>query len=580
MAKRLRGEAVLDLLGLNNSSEQSSSDSEFVETEGESDDSDNDESGGSPGESSDDDEPEQGEQRAWTRMTAAQNNFNIFPFTVANPGFQLLGANIPVDELAFFQLFFTDNLFAEITAQTNEFAQRKLAYRPLQKYSIWRTWIDVSVPEMKAYVGVVLNMAMNDKPQIFDYFSKSFTKHMPFFCEVFTRTRFLQIHWMLHLSPVTVGRQTRASKVQNVSEYIQSKCQELFVPHRDIAIDESTIGFKGRVAFKMYNPLKPTKWGLRVFVLADSITGFISVFEPYFGKETTDSLVRPELPFATRIVVHLLDKLLSKSNGTGYHLFTDRYYTSPQLAHEALEMNIHTTGTVQKNRKNLPVELKKKQKMKLHEVIAYERDNELMALTWQDKRPVIMLSTYHDASVQPIKRRTRAGEETIQKPSVIVDYTAKMGAVDHADQMCGSYNFARKSFKWWRKMYFWLLEVAVTNSFVLFNLARDQRGEPPVSHLAYREKLVMLLVGNIRSESVKRGRPSTMDSAERLNGKPHFVGQLPAHGACKDCAVCSKRKEPGGRKKTVYFCKTCARHPGLHPVDCFERYHTLQNYHV
>jgi len=58
---------------------------------------------------------------------------------------------------------------------------------------------------------------------------------------------------------------TRWSKVENVNEYIDIKCKDLYVPGRNVAINESTVGFKGRIKFKCYNLKKPTKWGLRIF---------------------------------------------------------------------------------------------------------------------------------------------------------------------------------------------------------------------------------------------------------------------------------------------------------------------------
>ena len=36
---------------------------------------------------------------------------------------------------------------------------------------------------------------------------------------------------------------------------------------REISIDESMIGFKGRLYFIQYMPKKPTKWGMKAFVL-------------------------------------------------------------------------------------------------------------------------------------------------------------------------------------------------------------------------------------------------------------------------------------------------------------------------
>jgi hypothetical protein len=35
--------------------------------------------------------------------------------------------------------------------------------------------------------------------------------------------------------------------VKNVSEYIDNKCKELYVPRRNVAIDESTVGLKGAI---------------------------------------------------------------------------------------------------------------------------------------------------------------------------------------------------------------------------------------------------------------------------------------------------------------------------------------------
>jgi hypothetical protein len=54
--------------------------------------------------------------------------------------------------------------------------------------------------------------------------------------------------------------------MKNMVDYLDRKFREYYIPGRNICIDESTIGFKGRVIFKCFNPKKPTKWGLRVYV--------------------------------------------------------------------------------------------------------------------------------------------------------------------------------------------------------------------------------------------------------------------------------------------------------------------------
>jgi len=93
-----------------------------------------------------------------------------------------------------------------------------------------------------------------------------------------------------------------------------------------------------------------------------------------------------------------------------------------------------------------------------------------------------MLTTYHGARTAGITRRKAGGgEEDITKPCAVIDYTAKMGGVDRADHYCASYHFARKSKKWWRKVFFWLLEIAVMNALIILNLGRSSQGLQKVS---------------------------------------------------------------------------------------------------
>ncbi|KAH8021108.1 hypothetical protein HPB51_012503 [Rhipicephalus microplus] len=114
---------------------------------------------------------------------------------------------------------------------------------------------------------------------------------------------------------------TRGSKIRDVEQYIVAKCREHFRAGPKICIDESTVGIKGRVSFKCYNPQKPTISGMRIYALANCQTGYISTFEPYYRSTTTDSLSRPKLPFTCRIVLHVLQKVQQENTlGSGYHL--------------------------------------------------------------------------------------------------------------------------------------------------------------------------------------------------------------------------------------------------------------------
>jgi hypothetical protein len=60
------------------------------------------------------------------------------------------------------------------------------------------------------------------------------------------------------------------------------------VPGKNIATD-ATAGFKCKIIFRTYNPKKKSKkWSIRLFVLADSDTGYVHSIIPNYGKLTDD----------------------------------------------------------------------------------------------------------------------------------------------------------------------------------------------------------------------------------------------------------------------------------------------------
>ena len=56
------------------------------------------------------------------------------------------------------------------------------------------------------------------------------------------------------------------------------------MPKAQVSIDESIIGFKGHLSFVQYMPKKPTKWGIKAWVLAESETGYVWNMKIYTGK--------------------------------------------------------------------------------------------------------------------------------------------------------------------------------------------------------------------------------------------------------------------------------------------------------
>ena len=106
---------------------------------------------------------------------------------------------------------------------------------------------------------------------------------------------------------------------------------------------------KARCHFKQYMKNKPTKWGFKLWVLAD-MTGYTVDFDIYTGKTTE----RSELGLSHDVVMQLVPPLTYQ----GYELYCDNFYSSPKLFEDLLHLGIGATGTFRSNRKGIPGEVR------------------------------------------------------------------------------------------------------------------------------------------------------------------------------------------------------------------------------
>ena len=95
------------------------------------------------------------------------------------------------------------------------------------------------------------------------------------------------------------------------------------------------------------------------------------------------------------------------------------------------------------------------------------------------------------------KRKTTANgaapfvTSTAAQPPALQFYSEHMGGVDLADQMAAAYNVQRPSKRWYMCVFYRMLEVALTNSFVAYKTACK---EPLTEQLAFRVLLIDLLL--------------------------------------------------------------------------------------
>ena len=121
-------------------------------------------------------------------------------------------------------------------------------------------------------------------------------------------------------------------------------------------------------------------------------------------------------------------------------------------------------GTLKRNRKNVPKEVKDK-KLEKGEIMA-RHSGPVTVLKWRDKRNVTMVSTYHSANTQRVSSK---GKET-EKPLCVIDYNHKMGGVDLKEKLLHMYMVERKKMtKCYLRLFKRLLNATVPNSFVVID---------------------------------------------------------------------------------------------------------------
>lgn len=130
----------------------------------------------------------------------------------------------------------------------------------------------------------------------------------------------------------------------------------MYNPHQNSSVDEAMVKLRGRLSFKQYMPMKPTKYGIKVWMRADPENGYVNDFLVYTGQEANST----ETGLAKRVVLDLCNSI----SGLNHVINMDNYFTSPDLFQELLDNKTYARGTVRQNRKGHPFAQLKNRKCK------------------------------------------------------------------------------------------------------------------------------------------------------------------------------------------------------------------------
>lgn len=157
-------------------------------------------------------------------------------------------------------------------------------------------------------------------------------------------------------------------------------------------------------------------------------------------------------------------------------------------------------------------------------------------------------------------------------------YNQSMGGVDRADQLLAFYRNDLKTKKWYKRVVFHLLDLAVVNSWLLYRAPKGSSMQ--LAHYKLQIALGLMKAEQATEDAKEQrefgstrlsNRASDIPGAVRYEGVNHMPVKISQPNAqrCK-MLECKRKTRMQCKKCQVYLCIEIDG-----PTNCFERFHLV-----
>ncbi|KAL2079792.1 hypothetical protein ACEWY4_025536 [Coilia grayii] len=423
--------------------------------------------------------------------------------------------------LDLFKLFFTPTVVRELCNTTNKYAAENTVGKSY-------TWSDVDVQEFYHFLGMLQYASLVKLPSVEDYWTQEDEEND------------------LHKGTL---HHNRLFRVQPLFDHMRAACKSSYHPRRELAVDERMVATKAKTGFTQYIRNKPTKWGIKLYVMADSSNGYTVDFSIYTGKNLDSS---PQgLSYDA-----VMDLVQPAFLGTGYHIYVDNFYTSPKLFGALADLKFGACGTYREGRKGCPSSQGVLTKKSPRGTVRWLRQDPVVFVKWMDTREVSMCSTIHPAYAGDTVRKkvkSRDGKYSVVEvpcPVPVLEYNKYMGGVDRSDQLIQYYSTRRRVSRSYRTLFLHFLDIANTNAYIMHLELSKISQQKSLTHKAFLSQLVRELFG-----VEKTGVPVKRQTSHLPVGcAKDFTSSNRATAGRRRCQHCSAK---GVCNTTPWKCQAC-----------------------
>lgn len=467
--------------------------------------------------------------------------------------------------LDYFFLFVSDEVFQDLATHTNNYAKYRQELKSIVTPGYKdKDWFETTPPEMKAYMALNILFGLSPTRRIRHYWSKDKFLRNQGVAEIMSQRRFTKLTEYFHITDRN-SEPAHGSpeydclfKVRSFMQRLQVLFPMMSQPTKEQTIDEGLQPFQGRDKKVQYLPDKPKKRGFKMWIRCDSETGYIQQFEIYTGKKVENAPSHSK----NGATFDVLDTLTKPIQGKNHHVYFDNYYTSIPALLFLLSKNTYACGTIQSNRKYVPESLKEMKKAGQRGEIIMFQDKKQPNLTicgWRDTKVVKFASTQANPNLTCTAQR-RSGSQyiSVHQPHSASMYARFMGGVDTFDHLRERYRVGRPSKKAWKYLFFFLVDAALVNAYILYKQTSVRVGlVKNFDQFHFRMELIPLLVAGFTNRKMRTDVKPCKWSPENCAPTHSNVRLM---GVGKQCSFHRKRVPQKPRHSTVYGCVLCGIH--------------------
>ena len=418
----------------------------------------------------------------------------------------------PIDEISpleYFKMFFDDDLIAHLSHQTNIYSVQKSG-----------TSVNTTPDEMEQYLGILLMTGIIKMPQYRMYWSSE--TRIPVIADSMSVNRFDKIKRFLHCNdnsnvlPREHPDYDKLFKVRPVVDSVLAACRSIPQEEKH-SIDEQIIPTKCRSGLRQYIPKKPHKWGIKVWARC-GVSGIVYDFDVYKGANNKDA-ENHSLGVGGNVVANLCSTLPEK---VGNKVYFDNYFSSIDLLQFLRQKQIWAVGTIRADRLKgaekllkSKKDLQKKGRGSMDWCVDANRN--ITVVRWFDNGIVQLVSNHIGEEAGSLARHWSAKEKKfidIPRPLMVEEYNIHMGGVDLCDMLLSLYRIRLRSTKYYMRIVFYCIGVAVVNGWLLYRRHCNQKSMPSKEQktlLKFQSEVAnaLLCSGKLPSSTKRRrGRPS------------------------------------------------------------------------